>query len=411
MHRQDWAEAERRWREVQARHPKGAVGYIGLADMFRQQKHYAASEAALLAGLEALPGNPSLMAQFAVSAGQRGDWAEAAERWRGYALRFPHSGIGHYRLGLALKQRGVAEAADRALTLGTELAPDHLALALEWALCAQAANDWMEAVRRWQTLAIRFPGTLEVKEGLLQARLGAAESGIVVPDEAASAEPVSIGPSGGAAAEILSQFEGLGENCEFGLVQRQFGLEPISLLRWVAISIAGLIHSLEDGLQNVGNPDHTSLVVHPPAEEYFVRDSFYRFGMHSFVKKGSMPEQRFYEQQCRRLRFLGRKLREDLATGERIFVHFRKEATHPSQLQKLHRAVRHYGDNTLLFVRLADSAHKPGTVEAADEGLLIGYIDRFGKVPPYGWDIAFETWLEICRNALALRRQLAALRG
>jgi tetratricopeptide (TPR) repeat protein len=412
MHRQDWAEAERRWREVQARHPKAAMGYVGLADMFRQQKAQAAQEDCLRAGMAALPGNPALMAQFAMAAAQRGHWAEAAERWRAYALRFPQTGIGHYQLGLALKQLGLAEAADRALAVGTELAPDHLALALEWALCAQAANDWMEAVQRWQALELRFPGTLEVKEGLLQARLGAAENGIVVPHEAAPAETVVAGRSGGAAtaAEILSQFESLGENCEFGLVQRQYGLEPISLLRWVSISIVGLIHSLEDGLQDVGNPANTSLVVHPPAEEYFVRDSFYRFGMHSFVKKGSIPEQRFYEQQCRRLRFLGRKLREDLESGERIFVHFRKEETHPAQLRKLHQAMRGYGDNTLLFVRLADAAHRPGTVEAAEEGLLIGYIDRFGKNPPHGWDIAFETWIELCGNALALRRRLAALR-
>jgi tetratricopeptide (TPR) repeat protein len=411
MQRPDWAQAERRWRDVQASHPKAAVGYIGLAEMFRLRAQHAAGEDVLRTGLKVLPGHPALLAQFAVSATQRGAWAEAAERWRGYALRFPQKGVGHHQLGLALKQLGLAEAADRALAAGTELAPDHLALALEWALCAQAANDCAEAVRRWQTLDVRFPGTLEVQEGLLQARLGAAECGIAVPDDAAWPAPGQAGPSDEASTpeEILSQFEGLGENCEFGLVQRHYGLEPISLLRWVSISIAGLIHSLEDGLQDVGNPAHTSLVVHPPAEEYFVRDSFYRFGMHTFVKKGSMPEQRFYEQQCRRLRFLGRKLREDLELGERIFVHFRKEETSAAQLQKLHAAVRRHGTATLLFVRLCDAAHKPGTVEVADTGLLIGYIDRFGKIPPVGWNIAFDTWLEICRKALDLKRKLAAI--
>jgi hypothetical protein len=29
-------------------------------------------------------------------------------------------------------------------------------------------------------------------------------------------------------------FENLGGNCEFGLVQRHFGAEPLSLLRWTA---------------------------------------------------------------------------------------------------------------------------------------------------------------------------------
>jgi len=409
QHRRDWPEAERRWREVQVRHPKGALGYLGLAEMYLRQNRLAESEAALLAGLAALPGNPWLMEQFARAAAQRADWAEAAERWRFYVLRFPQRGAGHHQLGLALKQLGRTDEAERALQAGVVLAPDDLKLAREYALCAQAANDWAEAVRRWRMLAARFPGTFEVKEGLLQAQLGAAEHGIEIGDE--TLQDTAEHAGAGSPEEILSHFEGLGENCEFGLVQRQYGLEPISLLRWVSISITGLIHSLEDGLQDVGNPANTSLVVHPPGEEYFVRDAFYRFGMHTFVNKDSIPEQRFYEQQCRRLRFLGRKLREDLQGGERVFVHFRKENTSPTQLRRLHQAVRRYGETTLLFVQLSNAAHPPGTVELADQGLLIGYIDRFGKIPPYGWDIAFDTWLKICRAALDLHRNLAALRG
>jgi hypothetical protein len=71
--------------------------------------------------------------------------------------------------------------------------------------------------------------------------------------------------------------------------------------------------------------------------------------------------------------------------------------------------MRRLGNATLLFVTLADGVHQAGDVVPAEDGLMIGYIDRFGKVPPSGWDIAFDTWLRICRNALELRAKLAAL--
>ena len=37
--------------------------------------------------------------------------------------------------------------------------------------------------------------------------------------------------------EMLLEFESLGDNCEFGLVQRHFGAEPISLLRFAGFEI------------------------------------------------------------------------------------------------------------------------------------------------------------------------------
>lgn len=40
-----------------------------------------------------------------------------------------------------------------------------------------------------------------------------------------------------ARAEILGQFESLGDNCEFGLVQRIGGIEPLGLLRFAGFHI------------------------------------------------------------------------------------------------------------------------------------------------------------------------------
>src|SRR5437016_5768301 len=46
-------------------------------------------------------------------------------------------------------------------------------------------------------------------------------------------------------ARIIAEFESLGDNCEFGFVQRHHGLEPGGLLRWASSNFDGLVHALE----------------------------------------------------------------------------------------------------------------------------------------------------------------------
>ena len=50
-------------------------------------------------------------------------------------------------------------------------------------------------------------------------------------------------------------------------------------------------------------------------------------------------------------------------------------------LRRLHRAVRGYGKNVLLYICYEDDEHPNGTVAAVAPGLLIGYIYYFGYSP------------------------------
>ena len=47
--------------------------------------------------------------------------------------------------------------------------------------------------------------------------------------------------------DLVSRFESLGDNCEFGFVQRFHGAEPSALLRWATAPIEGVILGLADG--------------------------------------------------------------------------------------------------------------------------------------------------------------------
>lgn len=56
--------------------------------------------------------------------------------------------------------------------------------------------------------------------------------------------------------ELLEQFESLGDNCEFGFVQRFHGAEPSSLFRWATAPLHGVLRGLEDGWADIYSWEH-----------------------------------------------------------------------------------------------------------------------------------------------------------
>jgi len=128
--------------------------------------------------------------------------------------------------------------------------------------------------------------------------------------------------------------------------------------------------------------------------------------MHTFVYTDEVPFDKMFQQICRRLAYLRRKLLDDLANGEKIFVWRCVPLNLPDEeLNRLHTAMRRHGDNTLLYVRYDDEAHPNGTVEPVKPGLLVGYVDRFitARDGTVGAP-ATQNWLRICRNAYAAFR-------
>ena len=89
--------------------------------------------------------------------------------------------------------------------------------------------------------------------------------------------------------ELTMRFESLGSNCEFGLVQRNFGAEPLSLLRWSNLTPTSLCAMLETRFDDVGNPENSFVQIH--GDEYLTGDSRY-FSMHSSHESGSIYTRR-----------------------------------------------------------------------------------------------------------------------
>ncbi|HET8637758.1 MAG TPA: hypothetical protein VFL96_12995 [Acidobacteriaceae bacterium] len=87
----------------------------------------------------------------------------------------------------------------------------------------------------------------------------------------------------------------------------------------------------------------------------------------------------------------------DVACGEKIWVWRSGLISDPAQVYPLHRKLRTFGPNRLLWVVEADAEHSAGKVEWLDTGFMKGYVERFA---PYvaATEIAVESWHLMCRQ-------------
>jgi hypothetical protein len=144
------------------------------------------------------------------------------------------------------------------------------------------------------------------------------------------------------ALALLMRFESLGQNCEFGLVQRRFGAEPLSLLRWTFVKPMTLIRLLEARGAGMGEAENVELRTSDWGE-HMVHDRRFGISFHSFMTSALADPDAFLKKQAARLRWLRDKLVEDLEQAEKIFVYKPEAGTPPAHVQRILRAVRGYG--------------------------------------------------------------------
>jgi hypothetical protein len=200
------------------------------------------------------------------------------------------------------------------------------------------------------------------------------------------ASPPELGP-------LMLGFQSLGDNCEFGLVQRHFGVEPQGLLRFASARLDRLLEAIENrfaGIDDIALEDRKGEVVAT------VRP--YRFVFHTWLRTAQTDLSRAEATLRTRNRYLRGHLIAELEAGERILVRKSSAPAAETDIDRLLAALHRYGPNTLLWVRLADAAHPSGSVEALGPGLLCGYVDRFA---PYirAADASFDAWAAVCRQA------------
>jgi tetratricopeptide (TPR) repeat protein len=395
------------WEEVLKRWPDHPDGYRGVIQCARESGNFARAMAAFEAGVQRFPDDPYIIGETAVALDRQGDWEASVALWEKLVWRkAPPIYLHMYARDLLLLGRHDEVAS--LLPRWRARFPDyHGFLAVEGFL-AQAREEWDKATAIWEDYRKRFPNemagwehhgqSLQARQmARLDAHLNRGEDlpEPVVPEKIEVVEDPK-------ARALLMGFESIGHDCEFGLVQRRFGAEPLGLLRFNAVEYPGLMAAIAQRFDRMGEPDVTELItLH--SGEYFIRDRRWGLGMHTFMFRGQADADIVFPKICRRIAFLRGKLLADLAEGRKIFV-FLAPRLSLSDLQMLHRELQSLGPVSLLNVRLVSTpidgfgTGRSGEAIEIDRGLFVGYLGRSGRTPSGAWDILFDDWLAVCQN-------------
>lgn len=400
---QEWEDAEHRWRRIAGRFPNRPRVATGFANVLSRNGKTAEAEEFLAGALQRMPGEPTLLRAHAECASARSAWNESVARWELILERLPGDVANWCGLAAVLRDAGRLDRSEAVGQQALTRFPASLEVQRQLALTATVRRDWAVALPRWAALKRQYPGSAEVRGGIVNAIWQARQDQGVAQAEGKGFEipPILLetgeSADGEALRALFMRFETLGDTCEFGIVQRRFGAEPISLLRWSSTPPHHLTTALQTRFEGVGSPEHTIIeVVHG---EYVTRDRRYHMFSHTYTPETAEPMERFAKAHLRRIQYLRRKLVDDLTEGgDKIYVYKCNNGLSDAQAAAIFEAMRAYGGGApLLCVRIADADHAAGTLETARDGLFIGYTDRFSTI-----DINVDNWISLCRQAAAL---------
>jgi hypothetical protein len=205
---------------------------------------------------------------------------------------------------------------------------------------------------------------------------------------------IRYGKTRGTDGSIYDAFESLGEDCEFGNVQRRFGSHRLGLFRFAATDIDGLNAAFERGLDGLISDGSIEIV--QEKGEHRTRVASYGMLFHTSVPSALSTPAEIKAHEVRRLKLLVRNFIEDLEEGNRIFV-YKSAQISAAKMQTLAGHLRRFGPNYLLCVTLTRDKRKLGRLEVLSDHLALGYVDHFAVSSG-----AAELWSSICSKAHAL---------
>jgi len=374
------------YRQIVAKHPDDSYGYVGLASTLITAKDYDQADATLVEGIARCGFEYWLGFNLALSADSGFDHPLASERWEKVVAHYPQEGYALGRWARALINIGELDKAERLLLDAGQALAGHTQVLFSRAMLASARGHDEESAVQWRRLRAANPGDMEI-----EGAWGLSEQALLF------AEGETPSPLQPAANETLNQFTSLGGDCEFGLVQRHYGLEPLGLLRWSSSSPANLSRLLDDGLERIGDPAHTSLTADNDQDVYYLTLTAYDLMINTMVKIRTVDADKFLSQQNRRTSFLLRQLLGQFDDGDKIFVYKTNEPLDQAVAQRLCQSVARYGDVRLLYVAAAGLGEESGGLEVVGKNLIIARLAGIGPLER-SWNIPYGAWLDLCER-------------
>jgi tetratricopeptide (TPR) repeat protein len=375
------------------------TSYLEDGKAFRLAGKFDEADVSFLRGIRACSYQKlCLVIEYAWVAHYRRDWSEALERWAAVSKEFPLHPSGSIGVGRVLLELNRLDEAEEYVTAAMEKFPNDRHLTTVFASIANARQDWSAALRRWDDADALDPHSDLVAKGrgvaIWHTQLDAGDEGapkLVAIESVQDPETRSL----------LLGFESLGENCEFGLVQRRFEAESLSLLRWTHTGPDMLAQLLESEFANLGNAEDLVLS-RARWGEYFLKDRVYGITFHTWLRDCGANEDAFLRKQAARIRWLREKLLTDLVEGKKTFVYKMHHGATDKQINRIFTAFRSFGDSRMLCIGVAEKGNAIGSVVSSDRNLLRGYLSRVEPSKNANWNIPFDEWLSICRSASCL---------
>lgn len=395
--------AEARWREVLRRFPSSGYVLVGLADCLTNAAKVDQAEALIAEATKAMPEAVDVAVAHARMPMHWNEWELSELRWKELLARLPQcvpALLGYASLLSLLGRQDEAVAVLNSPEIGPSA---RFILDIELARLAVQLRQWQRAFDLLVALKSRRPWNRAVRALVSDALWHVNQEQAVDPTAVPEVPELLLRTDDDEAKErqakrkLMMKFESLGDSCEFGIVQRRFGAEPLGLLRWTGAPPEGLAAALRLQLAGIGDPEFTELKVAPQGSEYVIWDQRFHMFSHTFTPSFSMPRDKFYDAHCRRMRFMRTKLLNDIANSEKVYV-YASARLNDQNIAELHEAIRSLGQQAILLcVRKADEQHPAGQVRQLADGLLVGAISRHSTV-----NIEINEWLEVCRAALSL---------
>jgi hypothetical protein len=205
------------------------------------------------------------------------------------------------------------------------------------------------------------------------------------------------------APELVSSFETIAGNCEFGALQRLCGVEPLSLLRFAGASVAAAVTGLDTEFAGLGE-DIEPQIAPNSMREWMIVDHQYKLNYHTMISSDNVSADKIVAMERRKVQFLRRKFLEDVVDAAKIYVLSSQFPTDAAEAMALFLALRRRGAAWMLWVQVAPDRQQAGNVEQTAPGLMLGYIDRLAPRID-GTDISLSGWLSLLANAWSLRRR------
>jgi hypothetical protein len=173
---------------------------------------------------------------------------------------------------------------------------------------------------------------------------------------------------------LALRFESIGQACHFGLIQREMGAEPISLLRFVDTTTSHLVDGLVAGFAAVDRPGRLHLahtVSKRPTYRWHQQD--YNLHFDTRIHVGEAETEAVNEGQLRRLSFLRGKFLDDVRAGEKIYVLTRSDCLTEPEALAVFCALNAHAPATLLWTVFGNLG-AAGRVDEVSPGFLCGHL-------------------------------------